>query len=530
MGGFLGVGCLGLAASAPAITRWLLELPVSVVLGKAPAVHYSKMLRATSLSWSLLIPLLFVLSVALLKLLSSQLVRPGFGPSRSTIVVCVGLVLVAGTLVPRQPTGDEPAYLIMTNSLIRDGDFQSPEAGPEFHPSPCARPGVAVSKHPPGMAVLLATPVLLAGETGARLGMALLGVVLIALLIPLLETVVEPTIAAVTALLLGISFPVAPFSGLLFPDLPAAACLALVASRLVGLRVPLWSVAAALGLLPWLNPRMLPPAVLILLWSWLDRHVPRRTALALSASLAASLSGMAWLHVRWFGSPSPFAARWCSPHLLQPSQALVGTLGILVDQQYGLLVWAPMFCLVPVGLALLWRRNRSTTVGLVLLVGATCGPGVLHNWTAGWSPAGRYLVPALPFLAIPVALAARDGLRRAGWRGELTRLLVIAQLLIGALALTVPGKLFGTLDTNPWNYYLSLAGRVLHLDPRFVLPSLRNGPPLLGEAHAAALLGLLVTVSWVWLRGDRVSGAPAAEERGRASASDPAEEDGRSSS
>ncbi len=526
----MAAGCFGLAASAPAVTRWLLALPVSVVLGKEPAAHYSAMLRATSLSWSLLIPLLFVLSVALLKLLSAPLVRPRSAPSRGAIVVCVGLVLVAGALVPRQPTGDEPAYLIMANSLIRDGDVQSPEAGPEFHPSPCARPGVAVSKHPPGMAVLLATPVLVAGETGARLGMALLGAALIALLMPLLETVVDPTVAAVTALLLGISFPVAPFSGLLFPDLPAAVCLALLASRLAGLRVPLWSVAAAVGFLPWLNPRMLPPAVLILLWSWFDRRVPRKTAVVLSVSLTASLLGMAWLHLRWFGSPSPFAARWCSPHLLQPSQALVGTLGILVDQQYGILVWAPIFCLVPVGLAFLWRRSRSATVGLVLLVGATCGPGVLHNWTAGWSPAGRYLVPALSFLAVPVALAVRDGLGRAGWRGVLTRLLVIAQLVTGALALTVPGKLFGTLDTHPWNYYLSLAGRVLHLDPRIVLPSLRNGPPLLAQVHAAALLGLLLIVSYFWLRTEAVNGAPAERGRGQASASDPAVGGGRSSS
>ena len=485
------------------IVRALMESRVPLFLGSAPEDHYIWMARSTGLVWSFLLPLLVVVGFSLWRLLRCVPDWPGCNVQPAVALAAMAAVLVAGGFVPRVPSGDEPAYLIMARSLLRDGDVQAPEAGGEFHRSPCAKPGVAVSVHPPGLSAVIAIPDRLLGERGARLAVAATGILLGATLIPILGLVVDSSSAVLIALLLSVTFPLAPFSGVIFPDLPAAACLAIVGARLLGAGWSLGHAAVAVVLLPWLNPRFLPPTVLLLAWGWIDHRVDRRTSVFLSVSFVVTLGWMAWLHVRWFGSPSPFAARWCAAHLFKASTFFTGILGVLVDQQYGLLVWAPLFILMPAGWVLLWRRSWKAALGVLVLIGATCIPGLMHNWTAGWSPAARYLVPALPFIVPFLALAIHDGLRAPGWRCRVTRLLILAQMLIGAVALVIPGKLMGTLETHPRNYYFTLMEKVTRFDTTLVVPSIGNGPHPRVELQGALLLTVWLVFTWLWLRTGR---------------------------
>lgn len=500
LAGLAAAACLAVAGFAPGIVNRLLALPVRVFPGAAPPSHYAALLQSTALSWAVLLPIAVLVYASVPRRAGRfhRGVATGLTPSVATLLVA--LVVTGAALVPRQRTGDEPAYLIMAQSLVRDGDLQAPEAGKELHPSTQARPGVVVSKHPPGLAFLIAFPRELAGEIGLRAVLAATAVGLVALLIRLLVPWLGTEGASLTGLLLGISFPIAPYASLVFPDLPAALCVALLTAHLSGVYETPVAPALAMAFLPWLNPRMLPPAVLFLAWSWLDRKAGRRSRAGLTVALVGSLAIMAWVHLRWFGSPSPFAARWGEGHLFSLSDLLPGLLGVLVDQQYGLLVWAPVFVLLPVGLAVLWRRSRGTAVGLLLLAGATCMPGILHVWTAGWSPAARYLVPALPFLAIPVGLGLIEGLHARGWRYRFTQLVVVAQLAIGLLSVMIPGKLFGTLESAPRNYYFDLAGRLLHFDPSVLVPTLLHGPPWRSQLHAGLLVLLWMAISWLWVR------------------------------
>ena len=85
--------------------------------------------------------------------------------------------------------------------------------------------------------------------------------------------------------------------------------------------------------------------------------------------------------------------------------------GLLVDQEFGLLIYAPFLVLAPLGLALM--RDRTTARAVIF----TCACYLalvlwpvtnVHGWQGGWNPAGRFMLPLVPLLALalPVAIAA----------------------------------------------------------------------------------------------------------------------------
>jgi hypothetical protein len=90
--------------------------------------------------------------------------------------------------------------------------------------------------------------------------------------------------------------------------------------------------------------------------------------------------------------------------------------GWLFDQEHGLLPYAPIYLLAPAGWIALWKRDRELCLEISIVVGAYVGVMTIpvlnaHGWRGGWSPAGRFLVPVAPFLAV-LAFAAVARLRR----------------------------------------------------------------------------------------------------------------------
>ena len=109
----------------------------------------------------------------------------GTSPARATIAAAIwtlGFALVTAViLAPRLPGGDEPHYLIITESLIRDGDlriennhargdyaafFDGTLARPDFIQR--AQDGTIFSIHAPGLAVLVLPLHWLFGYRGAQ--------------------------------------------------------------------------------------------------------------------------------------------------------------------------------------------------------------------------------------------------------------------------------------------------------------------------------------------------------------------------
>lgn len=101
-------------------------------------------------------------------------------------------------------------------------------------------------------------------------------------------------------------------------------------------------------------------------------------------------SGNFWENIRWV-----FAHR-------------NGLLGLLLDQEFGLIPNAPIYLLVFVGLPLALRENwEATVMMLVLFLGYYLSVASIRQWHGAWSPPSRYIVAIVPLLGLLIAYAAK---------------------------------------------------------------------------------------------------------------------------
>ncbi|HEU5316366.1 MAG TPA: hypothetical protein VFX49_09670, partial [Chloroflexota bacterium] len=248
---------------------------------------------------------------------------------------------------------------------------------------------------------------------------------------------------AALAAWVGVAFspPLLLYSSLFYPELPGA-LLAVWAVRRVwryrgrGEQLSLASVGVACGLLPWLHLRYVPIAAAIGLAAAMVIP-PRRgrvvAGLAALALPAAALGGALWfLDWRLFGGVPPVDEYGAVGF----ERALRGAPGLLFDRQFGLLPYAPLFVLVPLGVAGLWRWVGSVRA-LAALSPVTVYAAFVacfSYWYGAFSPPARMLVPVVPLLAAPLVVA----LERWRLARPVYALLLAATSAIAHLLLDVP--------------------------------------------------------------------------------------------
>ena len=113
-----------------------------------------------------------------------------------------------------------------------------------------------------------------------------------------------------------------------------------------------------------------------------------------------------------------------------------GVLGLVTDQEYGLLTYSPVYLLAAVGCWVMLRRRdtRWQTIGLLATTGAfVASVTQYYMWWGGFSVPARFLVPVLPLLA-PMIAVAIDQHRGAAGRGLVGLLLALS---VGSLVAVV---------------------------------------------------------------------------------------------
>lgn len=130
---------------------------------------------------------------------------------------------------------------------------------------------------------------------------------------------------------------------------------------------------------------------------------------ALSCGVALALGLRTYLTWRMWGTlvTTPHAS--FAP--ASPAEVLVEMpsrlLAWFLDAEHGLLPWAPVYLMLPAGLALL-RRSAPAVLRDAAWIALPCMLAIMtpminrHGWRGGWSPAARFLVPIAPFLALAV--------------------------------------------------------------------------------------------------------------------------------
>jgi hypothetical protein len=359
-------------------------------------------------------------------------------------------------------TGDEPHYLAIAHSIAFDHDFDlsnnygaaEPLLGdghlePEIHVRPGVG-GVLRPVHDVGLPLLAAPAVRLLAPTAAWLStrmppewmrrlrlspsnlyqhlietvMAIVGGILACLMWrTMIAAGADPGVARWSALVAALSPPLLIHSLLFFPDVLSAVLALTVFRRLTegggkprpdGAAVPAtraWAIAGgATGLLFLVHARNagLVAGLIAIAAVRLGRErsllnvalavVPFAALVALRTAIVHHFWGT------WLTTPHEVMGEWTGWGDLA---ATAGTrlAGLLVDQEYGLLTYAPVFIVAGAGLAVMWRTNRPLLWKVAIAAGGYLVAVVLpitnvHGWTGGWSPPARFWVPIVPLVAL----------------------------------------------------------------------------------------------------------------------------------
>ena len=363
--------------------------------------------------------------------------------------------------------GDEGQYLRVTQSLVHDGDMDlannlSIEQIKEFHvrdfhvaSAPASPEGKVHSQHPIGLSVALVPSYWWGLETwkNPRLATALFMALLASLCVPLFYVYLTRLGAAPWAALLAtgmmaITNPIFAYSNQIFPEVPAlliflVALIALSHWQSPGGIYRSWGrweapllalLTLLLCCLPFLHPRYGPVGLvcgtLVLLQAWHSRR--RWLCLGLiGLVVAGGLCALVAFHFAfsddWLGPLRPGSGAW-KENALDFSIWNISLPGHWLHVTDGILNNSPLYFFALVGLLALARLRDRRLVIAAIIYAATAGINGLHyNWNFGHGFPCRFMVIALPALALGLAWSLPLMLRRAT-----TSLLVALALVISA--------------------------------------------------------------------------------------------------
>ena len=345
---------------------------------------------------------------------------------RAFVPVIVVLHLVAAARVQTQvgPQGDEPHYLMAAASLIADGDLALGDdyaAGRyrAFHPGDLephyrvrGKDGAIYSLHAVGLSLLVLPAYAAFGYAGVSYFMALLGAAAAWQVRALARDALgDEGLADAAGWIAGLSPPLLHFAGLVFTEVPAALGLA-VALRLALVPGPAARALAGgtiLAALPWLNVRYAVLAAIVLAVA-IARRPSLRHGLAWAAPGAASALGLAVFHHTIYGFFDPRRVYGRRPEFAL-DVVPTGLPGLLFDQEFGLLVYAPVFALAAPGLVRLARRRPLVAAAAgAMIVAVLAVASAWPMWRGGFNPPARFLLPVVPALAVGAAAWLGRGL------------------------------------------------------------------------------------------------------------------------
>lgn len=388
----------------------------------------------------------------------------------ATLLACG---LTAWSATQQSPQGDEPHYLVTTQSLIKDGDlrvennfrqrdyaeYYAGRITPDFDRR--GKDGEIYSIHPIGVSLVVLPGFALFGYRGAELTLLLFAALTGALMwrIGLAATGDRKAawfgwaVAALTPSFLLHSFA-------MFPEGLGAFAFAVAALLFVRLvradnavgTASIVIASAAVASFSWLHSRFALLAALfgglIGVQLMLESARPtamrvRRTVLFVALPAASAIGWFAFFYAL-YGTADPRGAHG----IIEQSwlRTARGVLGLLFDQQYGFLPFTPALVCIAVAVfgpaAPGVRRLCWIFIGITLVyLAAAVGYRMDEMWWAGLPSApARYGVAIIPALALPCAVAWKRADRngRRVWATLLLAGMACALLLVtverGAIA------------------------------------------------------------------------------------------------
>jgi hypothetical protein len=262
---------------------------------------------------------------------------------------------------------------------------------------------------------------------------------------------------------ISLSGPILFYSRHIYPDMPAA-LLILFSFRKVYEKDfnSLWKaflISLCISFLPWLHEKyvlvMLLLFVFFLVTCWKQKY--KCKPLVFFIPFIVSVVFQVKYYYMLFGVPYPINVH-PSFYLLKFHE---GAVGLLFDEAHGLFPYTPLYAISIIGIVfyILHRRNKSSNgidydnlfwmliFPFSFFFAASC----FKEWPAGLCPAGRYLMPVVPFL-VPFISYAYSNIKGVYFKSLFFGLAFLG-LVIGIAGMLVPGRLF--CHKHPFIPYLN---------------------------------------------------------------------------
>lgn len=363
-------------------------------------------------------------------------------------LVFLSTLLVYFTLVPWVSrrwwlTGDEPHYLVVTHSLLTDGDLELSNnyqekdftlfyVGDEIDPHITIGPdGGAYPAHTIGLSVMLlpayALGYLVFGtHAGVLYFLNFMAALLAANVYLLCYEVTGRKISSLLAwVTTAFTVPLMHYAYQVYPEIMGA--LLLVWSlrhirRGERTKPHIWLVVGvSIGFLPWLVSRFILLSAFLgaaALFAIAVARAPRRrrrlSIIALCLPVAVSATLLMVFNFRLYGSMMPSAGHAGTSEFMEvfmrlPSLETLasGLAGWLFDQDRGLLVYTPVYIIALPGFLLLIKERREDAILLALPLGVMYVVLAWQGFWTQWSIPVRYLVAVVPSLGVFVAYSLR---------------------------------------------------------------------------------------------------------------------------
>ena len=332
-------------------------------------------------------------------------------------------------------SGDEPFYLLTTQSLLDDGDLDLrnqyaarsykaffDHADDLWHQSAPMPDGRILSPHNPGLSVLVIPGFALAGLRGVQVQLMLMAAAAMSLAFLLADRLTGlRAICWLATLGVGLTAAAFIYSTEIYPEFPAA--LALVVALLVATRrgrpgiYDALYLAAALTAMCWLGSKYAALVVPVAAYFLFRADRPGQIAILATGSVSAGL--FAWFHLHVFGGLTPYGvnvvySQWNTAQILSGhvefTERYYRIWGLFIDRRFGIGRWAPLLLAAVPALSPLviktWEHRLVLVLIVIQLLIATFVAITMMGW---WFP-GRTMLTVLPLFVVPLALvAARAG-------------------------------------------------------------------------------------------------------------------------
>lgn len=389
-------------------------------------------------------------------------------------------------------TGDEPYYLLTTQSLLTDGDFdlRSQFAAKSYksffdHPDdlwyqsvPRQDDGRLLSPHNPGLSFLVIPGFALGGLAGAQTQLLLLAAAAMSLSFLLAARLsAQPLLSWIVTLGVGLTATAFIYSTEIYPEFPAA--LTLIISLLLVSRKRVFGIAdglllaAVLTAMCWLGIKYAPLALLVSGYFLL--RADRRGKVALTASGMVSAGVFVGFHLHIFGSLTPYSvnvvyAGWSTMDIVGGhagfGERFYRLWGLFIDERFGIGRWAPLLLAVVPGMALLALVDLTHRLTLALILVQMLIATFVAITMMGWWFPGRTILTVLPLFVLPIVLVV---VRAPLW-GRIVIALLGAMTLATTIGLAMAGRAEEiTIAVDPFEMQFPPFQGLAGLFPNFTL-------------------------------------------------------------